>query len=142
MRSIDKRFLFHFSPTESVSTPVNPLMVGHSAMAFRPRFRNGSDALSTPSSTPITPSSWPPRPASTGLNPTCVADHVVSFSTLNANDDPQTRCRGTCRDDLGLSRIVLLTRECEGGVSFEFWQVGPYILKRRAIYFENLCKYP
>ena len=60
-------------------SPIKPLKVGHSDMAFRPRFRNGSDALSTPSSTPTTPSSWPPRPASTRLGQTCVAGHVGSF---------------------------------------------------------------
>ena len=45
----------------------------------RPRFRNGSDAFLTPSSTPKTPSSWPPRPALTVLRQTCVAGRVMSF---------------------------------------------------------------
>ena len=31
---------------------------------------------------PQTPASWPPRPASTGLRPTCVAGHVCHFCLL------------------------------------------------------------
>ena len=38
--------------------------------------------FSTPSSTPQTPASWPPRPDLTPLGPTCVAGHVVSVSAL------------------------------------------------------------
>ena len=66
---------FHFSPTISLSTPRKSLKVGQSDPAVRPRFQNGIDAFSTPSSTPETPASWPPRPALTCLGPTCLADH-------------------------------------------------------------------
>ena len=66
---------FHFSPTISLSTPRKSLKVGQSDPAVRPRFQNGSDAFSTPSSTPETPASWPPRPALTCLGPACLADH-------------------------------------------------------------------
>ena len=128
-----------FSLATSFATPLKALKVAHSDIVGRARFHNGSEVFSTPSSTLLTPSSWPPRPDSSGLNPTCVADHVVTVSTLNASDDLQTPCRCTRRDDLGQSPMVLLTIECEGGVYFEFLQVGPYLMKRRAIYFENLC---
>ena len=130
---------FSYSLTSSLSTPVKPPKVAHSDQVVRPRFRKGGDAFSTPSSTPLTPSSWPPRHDSTGPSPTRVADHVVSISLLHPNNDPQTPCRGTLRDDLGASLVVLMTRGREEGLSFEFRQVGPYIMKRRAMYFENLC---
>ena len=119
---------FSYSLTTSFGTPVKSLKVAHSDMAVPPRFRKGGDAFSTPSSTPLTPSSWPPRPDSTGPSPICVTDHVVSISLLHPNNDPQTPCRGTLRDDLGASLVVLMTRGREEGVSFEFRQVGPYIL--------------
>ena len=66
----------------SFSNLLKSLKVGWSDHVIRPRFHNGIDAFSTPSSTPETPSSWPPRPALTGLGPTCVADHVVPVSAL------------------------------------------------------------
>ena len=75
--------LFLFSLTRSVSTSVKSLKVAHSDTAVRIRFHNGSDVFSTPSSTPQTPSSWPPRPGLTGLGPSCVADHVVPVSVPN-----------------------------------------------------------
>ena len=77
--SVDSLSLFQFSLPKSLTCPQNSLKVGQTDIADRPRFDNGSDALSTPSSTPETQSSWPPRPASTVLRPTCVADHVVSY---------------------------------------------------------------
>ena len=56
-----------------------PLKVAQSDIAVRLHFRNGSDVFSTPSSSPQTPASLPPRPALTGLGQTCVAGHVVSI---------------------------------------------------------------
>ena len=64
-----------FSPTKSLTTPVKSLKEAHSDVTIRSHFNNRSDAFSTPSSTPETPSSWPPRPVLTGLSPTCVANH-------------------------------------------------------------------
>ena len=81
-------FPFLFSPTESFAAPVNPLKVAQTDPPVLPRFRNGSDEFLTPSSTPKTPSSWPPRPDPTRLGPTCVADHVVSHFVLNIINTP------------------------------------------------------
>ena len=47
---------------------------------IRIHFNNGIDVFSTPSSTPKTPASWPPRPDSTVLRQTWVAGYVVFFA--------------------------------------------------------------
>ena len=64
--------------TRIVLFATKPLNVGQSDITNRPRFDIGNDVIETPSSTTEAPASWPPRPASTVLRPTCVADHVVS----------------------------------------------------------------
>ena len=68
-----------FSLAKSFTCPQKSLKMGQSDNDNRPRFDNGSDAVSTPSSTPEAPASWPPRHPSTALGPTCVADPVLSF---------------------------------------------------------------
>ena len=121
---------FRFSPTGSFSTPINRLKVIPSDQPVRPRFRNGSDVFLTPSSTLKTPSSWPPRPDSTGLRPTCAAGHVVSIFPLNAYNGHQTPCRDPVVMSPCPSWNVFLAFEHEGDVDFEFRQGGSYILKR------------
>ena len=68
---------FSLSSTNAYSTPLISLKVAQTDKTIRPRFRNGIDMFSTPSSTLKTPASWPPRPALTGLSQTLVADHVL-----------------------------------------------------------------
>ena len=70
---------FRFSLDNSLSAPVKSLKVARSDHAHRPSFHNGIDAFSTPSSTPETPASWPPRPALTCLSPTCLDGHSCRF---------------------------------------------------------------
>ena len=121
---------FRFSPTGSFSTPINRLKVIPSDQPVRPRFRNGSDVFLTPSSTPKTPASWPPRPDSTGLRPTCVAGHVVSIFPRNAYNGHQTPCRDPVVMSPCPSWNVFMALEHEGDVDFDFRQAGSYILKR------------
>ena len=70
-----------------------PLEVRNSNHADRLRFHCWSDVSSTPSSAPEAPSSWPLRPALTGLSPTCVAGHVVSYPACTPLNTPQTPYR-------------------------------------------------
>ena len=130
---------FRSSPTGSFSTRVKPRKVAPSDKPIRPRFHNGSDVFLTPSSTLKTPSSWPPRPDSTGLRPTCVADHVASIFPRNAYNGHQTPCRDPVVMSPCPSWNVFLALEHEGDVDFDFRQAGSYILKRRVVYFETLC---
>ena len=66
-----------------VNPPIS-LKVVQTNRATRPRFIVGSDVFSTPSSTPETFASWPPRPDSTGLGLTWVAGNVVHFCRLES----------------------------------------------------------
>ena len=108
---------FHFSPTESISTPVNPLKVAHSDQLIRPRFSNGSDEFSIPSSTPKRRRHGLPDPTRR------VSDQLVSpaMSRLILSwisyVPPQTPCRDPCLDvvltvfdRLGGERVVLRCR--------------------------------
>ena len=101
-----------FLPVILILNPSKSLKAEQSEHAVRLRFHNGTDAFSTPSSTPQTPSSWPPRPALTGLSMTCVAGRVVSFLPflfafeLQQNHHQSLNC--LCVMSFCLERRVLL----------------------------------
>ena len=152
MRGWESHFRFYPSRTESFWAPIKPLKVGHSDMAFRPRFRNGSDALSTPSSTPITPSSWPPRPASTRLGQTCVAGHVGSFIAWVSSPPLKPHVVTPVVMSSWPSWVVLKAREgskmnlkwkC---LHFEtqclYFETKCQCFETKCQYFEKLCKSP
>ena len=129
---------FHFSPTWSFSTPTKSLKTAQSDNAIRPRFHIGSDAFSTPSSTTITPSSWPPRPDSTGLRPTCVAGHVVSFHAWKSSMPLKPHVVTHVVMSLSPSWIVVKAREHERDVVFVFRKTGPCVLKHRIVQKNHL----
>ena len=124
-------FLFDFSSTYiwSTKTPKR----AQSDHATRPCFHIGSDAFLTPSSTPKTPSSWPPRPDSTGLGPTCVADHVVSFHAQKSSVSLKPHVVTHVVMSLSPSWIVVKAREHERDVVFVFRKTGPCVLKHRIV---------
>ena len=124
----------------------------------RPRFHKSGDVFLTPSSTPETPASWPPRPDPTGLGPTCVAGHVVLFFCFHSALKQQKRHhsishhRDVCVSGTNIcfplgvfrkarpgNRLVVIKSEknLKRDISFE----RRYIcFEKRCIYFENVCK--
>ena len=104
--------------------------------AVRPRFRNGSEVFSTPSSSPKTPASWPPRPDSTRLGPTCVADHDVSFFIQTPTEPLKHHVMTPVVMSFVASWNVFMALEHDGDVDFDFRQAGSYILKQRDVYYE------
>ena len=118
---------FHFSPTWSYIWSTKSLKVAQSDHAVRPRFHNGSVMFSTPSPTPKTPSSWPPRPDSTGLGPTSVADHVVSFHAQKSSVSLKPHVVTHVVMSLSPSWIVVKAREHERDVVFVFRKTGPWV---------------
>ena len=68
---------------------------------FIPVFTVGT-MCSRPLVGPKAPSSWPPRPNSKGLRPTCVPPCRVIFG-LNIRYIRHTQCHDPCRDVLSLS---------------------------------------
>ena len=108
----------------SFATRVLSLKVTHSDKPIRPHFHNRTDAFSTPSSTPQTPASWPPRHDSTRVGQICVTGHVVSFFTPTFDRTPQTPCHGTRRDvPRSVSEGVVDSR-WSGGVCLNFGKSG------------------
>ena len=132
---------FYFSLPKSFTCPQKSLKVGQSDNADRPRFDNGSDELSTPSSTPEAPASWPPRPAPTGLGQTCVAGHVVSFPARSPSTPIRDRVVTLVVTSPRASLNALWRRETTVDVAFENWKAGSCILRQRVVYFETTCKY-
>ena len=63
---------FFISQLKRISLQQKPLKVLNSDLAYRHRFDGGIDALSTPTSSPQPPSSWPPR------HPSTSSDRLVS----------------------------------------------------------------
>ena len=126
-------FWFHFSTTWSYAWSTKSLKVAQSDNPIRPRFQNGGDAFSTPSSTPKTPSSWPPRPDSTGLGQTCVADNVMSFHAQKSSVPLKRNVLIHVVMSLSPSWIVVKAREHERDVVFVFRKTGPGVLKHRIV---------
>ena len=126
-------FWVHFSPTWSYIWSTKSLKVAQSDHAIRPHFHIGSDAFLTPSSTPKTPSSWPPRPDSTGLGPTCVADHVVSFHAWKSSMPLKPHVVTHVVMSLSPPWIVVKAREHERDVVFGFRKTGPCVMKHRIV---------
>ena len=65
-----------------------PLKAVQSDQSIHPCFHDGVMCFRPPWQPLETPSSWPPRPALTGLSTTCVAGHVVSYPALISSSTP------------------------------------------------------
>ena len=79
-RCYQSEFSFVFSFSQEFSSLIQKLLEGgQSDITTRLHFDNRMDTVSTLSPSQKTPSSWPPRPDSTGLRQTCVAGRVVSL---------------------------------------------------------------
>ena len=79
---------------------------------------------------PETPSSWPPRPALTGLSPTCVAGRVGSFSECACSIPFRHRVVAPVVMSLSSSPMPSSSFPRVVGVVHDFGKCGPYILKR------------
>ena len=118
------------------------LTVAYSDTASRPRFRNRTDVFSTPSSTLETSSSWPLRRPSTLLRP--FSDRLVSLVvSCHIRHDrhrhpSETMLSPRCDVDIVVVDAFLSTKHVAKRV-LNAVPGGPYILKNRAIYFENIC---
>ena len=98
----------------------------HHSSPFSYRDRCVLDTLVDPQA----PSSWPPRPDSTGLGQTCVADHVVSFHAQKSSVPLKPHVVTHVVMSLSPSWIVVKAREHERDVVFVFRKTGPCVLKR------------
>ena len=106
-----------------------PLKAAYSDQPIRPSFYIRSNAFSTPSSTPQTPPSWPPRHDSTGLRPTCVAGHVVSFQACSPSTPLKDRVV-THVVRSGTSSLMLPMAMSEGGGGdCGFWKERAFTVK-------------
>ena len=131
--------VFHFTTKEDLFA-TKRLKVLRSDLATRPRFDNGIDAFSTPSSTLEAPSSWPPRPASTILRPTCVADRVAPFQACSPSTHLGDRVVTPIMTSGTSSPMSSMAVTEGGGVGCAFWKGRAYILKAMGLYFENTWK--
>ena len=134
---------FCFTQSFSPQTTTKSLKVGYSDDAIRPCCDIGIDAFSTPSSTPQAPSSWPPRPALTGLSPTCVAAHVVPIfqvrsvsavsrqpPTINSPfTSPPMMSSSRCRPVFDIFFVVIATDN-----SFNEFVATPLYILRQTLY--------
>ena len=134
----------------SFSILTKSLKVEPSDHVIRPRFDSGIDVSSTPSSTSETPSSWPPRPALTGLRPTCVAAHVVPFFQVRSvsavsRPSPTINSPFTSPLMMGSSRlqpafdvffVVVTADKCVQRI----WESTSLYFETDSLYFEILCR--
>ena len=108
---------------------------------FRPcqssPFRKWDRCVATPSSTPKAPSSWPPRPASTILRPTCVADRVAPFQACSPSTPLGDRVVTPIMTSGTSSPMSSMAVTEGGGVGWGFRKGRVYILKRKCLYFES-----
>ena len=129
MHRRDHRFSVSFPSDRTFLNPVNPLKAEPSDHVVRPRFHNGSDVFSTPSSTPKRPPHGLPDPTR------WVSDRPVSSSTLlvsglNNINTRRTPCRDTCCDVVGTPWSVLRAIECSREAILIFGNQGSCVLKR------------
>ena len=122
---------------------MKPLTVAYSDTASRPRFHNGIDVFSTPRR-PFKRRrrglSGTPRHASNPHPTDLCRRSYPGISGMIAIDNPRKACRDPRRDvgivvvDTFLSTKHVVKRVLNAVPG------GPYILKNRAIYFENICE--
>ena len=106
-----------------------PLKVLRSDLADRHRFDNRINVFSTPSLTLEAPSSWPPRPASTILRPTCVADRVAPFQACSPSTHLGDRVVTPIMTSGTSSPMSSMAVTEGGGVGCAFWKGRAYVLK-------------
>ena len=75
-----------------------------------------------------TPSSWPPRPALTGINHTCLAVVSCQKFTLDLGPITQTPCPRTNRDSHDLSEAVIFDGDV-GDAGCDCLKLGMYFVK-------------